>query len=51
MYRQRIASTWAVVGAVVTTNASPGGCTSIHQQARRDTVWDFETSWLALIAL
>jgi hypothetical protein len=26
MYRQRIASTCAVVGAVVTTNASAGGC-------------------------
>ena len=44
MYLQRIASTWAVVGAVVTTDASPGECTSIHQHASGETVCDFETS-------
>jgi hypothetical protein len=31
MYRQMIPSTCGVVGAVVTTNASPGGCASIHK--------------------
>jgi hypothetical protein len=48
---QRIASTCGVVGAVVATNASPGGCTSIHQSASLDIVCDFETSCDALKAL
>jgi hypothetical protein len=51
MYRQRIASTCGVVGAVVTTKASPGGCTSIHHSASLDIVCDFETSCDALKAL
>jgi hypothetical protein len=36
---------------VVTTKASPGGCTSIHQSASLDIVCDFETSCDALNAL
>jgi hypothetical protein len=36
---------------VVTTKASPGGCTSIHQSASLDIVCDFETSCDALKAL
>jgi hypothetical protein len=42
IYRQMIPSTCGVVGAVVTTKASPGGCTStsIHHHASLETVWD-----------
>lgn len=47
----RMASTCGVVGAVVTTKASPGGCTSIHQSASLDMVCDFGTSCDALNAL
>jgi hypothetical protein len=36
---------------VVTTNASPGGCTPIHQSASLDMVCDLETSCAALKAL
>ena len=36
---------------MVTTKASPGGCTSIHQSASLDIVCDFETSCDALNAL
>ena len=35
----------------MTTKASPGGCTSIHQCASLDIVCDFETSCDALKAL
>jgi hypothetical protein len=48
---QGIASTCGVVGAAVTTKASPGGCRSIHQSASLDIVCDFETSCDALNAL
>jgi hypothetical protein len=43
--------TCGVVGAVVTTNASPGGYTLIHHSANLDIVCDVETSCDALKAL
>src|ERR1035437_7116676 len=42
---QRIARTWAPVGAVVTTNASPGAWLSIHQATARAAVKLLPDSW------